>query len=526
VYSEADVQQGQRNLYSLEIVRSALIAPDTVGMRSAPDTLVPLLIQVSTSTLHRVRLGSGWNMADCLSGEARWANRNVFGGAERLQLSGRLSNILAEELRGTEFCPYAGVGEFGGLTWAVSTELNIPWVISPRNSLSMSLFWERQSLVPVFIREAVGLNLVLTRSFRARMPLAVSYRPQRTGLEAAGIFFCTSLLVCNPEDIAVLEDPNWLSPVGLAISRDRTDNLLNPSQGYSSSLDFEHAARWTGSNFAYTRVTGEVSRYWELARRTVFAARLRAGWVGAAEFSRVQGSGLQIVHPQKRFFAGGANSVRGFPQNELGPRVLTAEFTELLGAARVVNGDTLLLGPCSPEQIASFECDAAPLGENALTPRPTGGTRLIEGNVEYRFAASNDFQGVAFVDFGQVWSERGDFNLGALEWTPGIGARYFSPIGPLRMDLAYRTSAGEALPVVTSRIRPFVFGDDPMSRVRLPEVDEQGNPLLDEDGNARVVAIPWIRRDELALLVPAVRFGSGRGLFSRLQIHLSIGQAF
>ena len=66
----------------------------------------------------------------------------------------------------------------------------------------MSVFWERQSLVPVFIREAVGLNLVLTRSFRPRMPLALSYRPQRTSLEAAGVFFCTSLLVCSPEDIA------------------------------------------------------------------------------------------------------------------------------------------------------------------------------------------------------------------------------------------------------------------------------------------------------------------------------------
>ena len=40
------------------------------------------------------------------------------------------------------------------------------------------------------------------------------------------------------------------------------------------------------------------------------------------------------------------------------------------------------------------------------------------------------------------------------------------------------------------------------------------------------VAIPWVRRDALALLAPSVRFGEDRGFFSRLQIHFSIGQAF
>ena len=525
VYSESDVEQGQRNLYNLEIVRNASIALDTAAMRAAPDTLVPLLVQVGTSTLHRVRVGGGWNMADCLSVEARWASRNVFGGAQRLQVTGRVSNILAEELE-ENGCPYAGVDEFGGINWALSTELNIPSVLSPRNSLSTSVFWERQSLPDVFIREAVGLSFVLTRSFRPRMPLSLSYTPARTSLEAAGIFFCTSLLVCNPEDVAVLEDPNWLSPFAVATTRDRTNNAFNPSQGYSAHVEVEHANQWTGSDFRYTRLAGDISRYWELARRTVFAFRVRGGWVGAAEFEQVEGSGLQIVHPQKRFYGGGSNSVRGVPQNRLGPEVLTVEPALLLGPAQVVNGDTVLVGPCEPEEIVTFTCDANSLEDDAFTPRPTGGTRLLEANFEYRFAISDAFQGVTFVDLGQVWGERADFSLAELEWTPGVGARYFSPIGPLRIDVAYRFGGGEQLSAVTSRIRPFGPGDMAGDQMIVELVDANGVPLVDDDGDVRFVPIPWVSRDELALLAPAVTFGEGRSFFSRLQLHLSIGQAF
>jgi outer membrane protein assembly complex protein YaeT len=531
LYSEADIEQGQRNLYSLELVNNALIAPDTARMVALPDSLVALTIVVGTSTLHRVRVGAGWNMADCINAEARWANRNVFGSAQVLSITGRLSNLLAEEMHGNG-CRYAGVNEFGGLNWALSTDLTFPWIISPRNSLGLSVFWERQSVPDVFIREAVGFNVIVSRIFRPRTPLSVYYRPQRTGLEAAGIFFCISLLVCAPEDIEVLQDPNWLAPVGIVMTRDRTDDLLNPSNGYSARIEVEHADRITASDFQYTRLTGDMSRYWGLARRTIFALRLRGGWVGNAEFRQVVSSGGNVVNPQKRFFAGGANSVRGFPQNGLGPRVLTADIGDLLGPVQIQSGDTILTGPCMPEELEAFTCDAGTLRVDQLFPRPTGGTRLLEGSLEYRFAVSGEFQGVTFVDFGQVWSEREALDLGGLEWTPGVGARYFSPIGPLRLDIAYRFRGSEQLPLVTSRVRPFRSGDLLTDRICLP-VEGSQRPVTDlacVDAEGRPIenrlSIPWVRRDELALLEPLVRFGEDRGFFNRLQIHLSIGQAF
>jgi len=516
VYSEALVQQGQRNLYNLEIVRSALIQPDSVRTETEPDTLVPLLIEVGTGTLHRVRAGGGWNQAECLNTEALWVSRNYLGGARRLQVRGRLSNILAESLSGSA-CPQSGVGAFGGVNWSVSTELNQPWVFSPRNSLITSLFWERQALPDVFVRRGVGLNLLLTRRLGIRMPLVLSYRPQRGSLEAAGIFFCTSFLVCTPEDIAVLEADNLLSPVGVSVSRDRTDNLLNPSDGYAALIDLEHASAFTGSDFAYTRAIFEASWYHSLARRTVLAARVRTGWIGAAEFGEIEDRGADIIHPQKRFFAGGSNSVRGFAQNRLGPRVLSVDVRNLLGPATVSATDTVLGGECTPEEVVAFICDATELPDGSFSPRPTGGTRLLEASVEYRFAFGGDYQGVTFLDVGQVYRENASFDVGALEWSPGLGVRYFSPIGPLRLDVAYRFQGAEQLPVVTSSIRPFVPGeDDPGERITIAVADSEER-----------VAIPWVRTDDLALLAPPVLFGEETGSFlQRLQLHISIGQAF
>jgi hypothetical protein len=189
-------------------------------------------------------------------------------------------------------------------------------------------------------------------------------------------------------------------------------------------------------------------------------------------------------------------------------------------------------GQCLPEEIVDFTCDADALDDDLFTARPTGGTRVFEGSAEYRFAVSQSFQGVTFVDFGQVWDESSRISASGLEWTPGIGVRFFSPIGPLRLDLAYRLRAGEDLPVVTSRIRPFDPDVDtacPVAsanciddRIGLTVVDANGQPT------SAVLFIPWVRQDELALLAPTKRLGREDGAWdwSRLQIHFSIGQAF
>ena len=485
-YRQELLFDAQRNLFNLEIFRRARVIQD---LEHVPDSVVPVRVEVVEGRAHRVRGGGGWNTAECFNAESRWSSRNFMGGARRLVLRGRLSNILTSNLEDS-ICRAAGTGVYGELNWLVSSDFTQPFLFSPRNTFSASIFMERQSLQDVFVRRAGGLNLVVTRTLGRATPLSFSYRPQRVRLSAAESFFCASFLVCSPEDIGLLQGSNFLSPVALSLSRDRTDRAFNPTRGYRFLADVEHASDATGSTFAYERAVAEVISFRELFGDAVLAFRVRGGWVGPRAFEELRGQegvDSRVVHPQKRFFAGGANSVRGYAQNQLGPRVLTVLADSLV----TDRGDE---GPlCTPESVLDLSCDASPLDDGAFTVIPSGGSALLEGSVELRFPVWGDnMDGAAFMDFGQVWSTGRDVALGDLAFTPGFGVRYQTPVGPIRVDVGYRGIRPERLRVITS----------------VGELSDETEP------------------GQLAVLEPRVLYGDEDRFRRRLQFHLSIGHAF
>jgi outer membrane protein assembly factor BamA len=493
---------GQRNLYGLDIVRYASIEAD---LTHVPDSIVPVQIEVHEGDAHRVRAGAGLSTADCMNMETRWTSRNFFGGARRLQVRGRLSNLFAPAFQ-SSLCQDAGVDEYGVVNWLVSADFTQPWLFTPRFSLAASLYLEQQSVKDVFVRRAQGMNLALVRSLGPTTALTLSYRPQLSSLDAAEVFFCSSFLVCDADDIGLLQDANWISPIGANFSRNRVNDALNPTMGYSLFLDFEHAAEWTGSNFLYKRVIGETAWYRELPSGLVFAARVRGGWMKPGPFYGLEsGAGdTEVVHPQTRLYAGGSNSVRGFAQNRLGPLVLTVDPQMLLGTEEAP-------GPCGVDGINTQTCNAGELEDNVFDPRPTGGTKLLEGSLELRFpVVGPTVEGAAFVDVGQVWPDAA--KLSELEVSPGFGIRYFTPIGPVRVDLAYRFTGGQYLPVFTTELRDYD-----------PTVHDAGALLIVPDGSGRQV----VRGDRLVPLGPQVLWGeSPSWSLRRFQLHLSIGQAF
>ncbi|MFW6199751.1 MAG: BamA/OMP85 family outer membrane protein, partial [Gemmatimonadota bacterium] len=498
LYRQDQIFEAQRNLYNLEIFTYAEIRPD---LDHEPDSIVPLRIQVNEGDVHRVRAGAGWNNGDCLNSEARWISRNFRGGARRLQLRGRISNVLTERFSDT-FCNEAGTGRFGELNWLLALDFSQPWIFSARNSLNLGIYGERQSLKNIYVREAVGATAGITRNVGRAQTLTVGWEPELSELEAAEIFFCTGFQVCEPDDIAVLSGANWLSPVRLSYSQDRRDQVLNPTEGYSFSADLEHASTYTGSNYAYHRAVGEVNGYWSVDEGWVVAGRVRAGWLEPLPFGEAlgQGDGFAIAHPEKRFYAGGSNSVRGYAENQLGPQNLSIQVADL-----ILPRDTLP-PVCTPQEVLNLTCDPGELPDTRFVPRPTGGSQLLEGNLEFRFPfLGSDTQAVVFLDYGYVWPGRGRTSLSDLKFTPGLGFRYFTPIGPLRIDVGYQIEPGERIQVVTEQLRP-VPADDPT------EIGDTG----------------FAASDRLALLQPRVLYDSIEDPWDlgRFQVHFSLGQAF
>lgn len=499
VYRRRDVLESQRNLYASNLFRRAVIsaAPSEDSTRAVD-------ISVAESPFHQVRLSGGFNTVDFVQLEAGFTNNNWLGGARRLDLSGVLSNILAPQLNGTgifqnvtgslsnqEAAPYLR------LNYDASADVTQPWFHDPRNTLGLGLFLHRRSAPGIFIDRGYGSAVAFTRQVAPRSPFSISYRYELTQVDAGNVYFCVNYAVCQTATIGALRGRHAMSPIAVELSTNRTDNPLSPTSGYTARLQVEHASAFTLSEFRYNRILAEATRYMPMGDNgAVLAGRVRLGWVRPLSSSRnalgQEGgtSNGDILHPRKRFYAGGSQSVRGYGENQLGPRVLT------------IDPDTLLEygsrgGVCTVGSIAAGACNLDSVPSRFFEPRPTGGTSLIEANVEYRFPIWKRLGGVVFID-GAFLGEGGASDIfdGTSAITPGFGVRYQSPVGPIRVDLGIRPTLKEDLPVITETFGP--------------------------DGTGRIV-----RLDSKKVYDPLE--GSGGGLskiLRRLSLHLSIGQAF
>ena len=382
LFREDQIREAQRSLHDLGIVSRAQVGRDTARM--ATDSVMPILVQVVEGDAHRVRAAGGANSADCFNVEGRWTSRNFLGGGRTLQAQARLSNLLAGLLQATPLCAQAGTGEFGRLNWLASVDFSQPSLLSRRNDFAVGLFAERQSRKNIFVRDAFGMDVGISRDTGLGSYLNVRFRPQLSRLAAAEVTLCATFLACTPTDIEVLSSANWLSPIAVSFNRDRSDNIFDPSSGSRALVDLEVADGFTGSDYAYLRAFADASFYNGIGAGTVLAVRVRAGHINPGGFQDIASETerfSEVVPSQKRFYAGGANSVRGFSQSTLGPRSLSIGVDELLrrrgGAARPT---------CLPAAVVDTTCDASALDEtNLFQLRPVGGLSTFEASAELRF---------------------------------------------------------------------------------------------------------------------------------------------
>jgi outer membrane translocation and assembly module TamA len=174
---------------------------------------------------------------------------------------------------------------------------------------------------------------------------------------------------------------------------DRRDEPVSPARGTFSSVSFERAGDWLGSDSSYGRVLWQQFAFRALGP-VVLAGRVMTG--------ATRGSDLP---PDKLFLAGGATTVRGYGENTLGPR-------------------------------------------DPFDGTVTGGESLLVLNQEVRFPMYRWLGGVGFVDLGNTFGPTAPFEWEALKVGYGLGLRFDSPIGLLRLDYGV---PGSSLPAVSRR---------------------------------------------------------------------------
>jgi outer membrane protein insertion porin family len=497
LYRMSDVLESQRNLYESNLFRLAAIE-----VPPQRDSVKNVDIDVTEAPMHEARVGPGLNNIDFLQFQSHYTDYNFFGGARRLDVDATIGNLLAPTLSGrgpfrdvAADVPDSNVSPFMQPTYNASVDFKKPAFLRPSDAFAVGGFTHRTINPGVFIDHGYGGQATFTHQIKPRAPASVNYRYELNRVQASDTYFCVNYGVCDTLTIGALRSHQSLSPATLTGFVDRSDAPFSPTKGYVARLDFEHASALTLSDFRYNRLFFDAAVYGHRSgTRNVYSAHLRLGVVRAISSGPEGG----VLHPRKRFYAGGANSVRGYSENQLGPRILTIDDSTLVRGAASIGG-----GICAPTVDAVQFCDpnSPKLTNGDFLPQPLGGTSLLEGSIEYRVPLPlgetfRHFAAAGFIDGGIVGS--GDIKglqsirriikgQGAI--TPGVGLRYESSLGPIRLDFAFNPTGTEALGVVTT--------------VR--------------DRNGALVIAP--------LGVPR-NYTPGNSLFDRLTLHFSIGEAY
>lgn len=499
LYRRSAILESQRNLYLSGLFQEV----DVVVPPGDPEKIVQL--RVVEADLNRIEVAGGITTADFVQLESQYIRFNFLGSARRLTLTATFSNLFADALNGEGFFYDVTNGAGGPMrdlflrpTWSVSADFVQPWFFSPNNQIGTTIFAHRRAVPGIMIDRGFGATGAFTHNFGMRSNTTLGYTFELSEIDASDVYFCVNFGVCVTETIDILGGRHQLAPLSSVTQIDVANDPFTPDRGYRVRIDAEHASSITFSDFGYNRIEVNGSAYFGLTRRSTLATHLRLGWVdpiGGTTSALGLGRTVEerVVHPRKRFYAGGSQSVRGFGERQLGPRVLTISPDALT--------DSALMAPCTTADLRDGNCNPniPGLPSDAFQPQPLGGTVLAEASVEWRFPLlpARGLTGAVFIDGALIGANQLTDLLGATgAITPGFGVRLETPVGPVRLDLGVRPTLVERLPVITQVEGP--------------------------DGEPRLVTLNSRRRFD-----PLDNTGSFlRRVLSRLRLHLAIGEAF
>jgi len=378
LYDSRKVDDLRQALVATGLFNTISVVPEQTGVDAGDGTqYANLLVEQDAGPPRTIAGSAGYGTGQGFRVEGSWTHRNLFPPEGALIVRG-----------------VAGTQEQGaGVTFRRSN--------AGQRDRTFSL-----------IAEALHSDYDAFEAYTGRLAALVSYDSTPIWQKRLTYAYGVQLIGTNEQDynfdLGELERRTFfIGGLTGQVGFDTSDDLLNPTEGFRVTALIEPEGSLEDGFTPYVRARLDGSAYLHVSDPLVLAGRVR--------FGTIQGIDRFDLAPSRRFYAGGGGSVRGFGYQELGPKV------------EVPN----------PKYPDPDEIDPDDDPEDLPSPtilRPIGGRSIVEGAVEARYRFGN-FGVVGFVDAGQVYEETyptfDDIRFGA-----GIGARYYTNFGPLRVDVA------------------------------------------------------------------------------------------
>ena len=444
-FSTSELRSSEQALLDLEVFSAAHVTPQ---LADPPQPVAALLVEVEPTKLRTLRAGVGAEV-DAIKSDVHallgWEDHNFLGnlrdfsvdltpGLDFFPTSIRSpvlpTDYLPEEklriqLRQPGFLEARTVG-------FVQPQLNVyPLLVGQTKSQSIVGYFEPE--IVVGLNRRFGNHLTTTLAYNVQGELPFFYKRDDAVMPPA-------LLLAFPELTAKL---------------DFTDNPVHPHAGIVVNADAQFAAGPTSLWANDLRISPDVEGYIPIVRGVTFALTATVGFLFPYNYGgsvrdhatiqpQVQGTSqsqtltdeqqavnrdIQTIY-FRGLFAGGPTSNRGFPVRGVAPHAFVPFLNPATAARQVSNN----CDPGSP----TFDPNAAATS----CASPIGGFTEWEASAEVRFDVSGPFGAAVFCDAGDVsqfvFPNAGSFRFNYLHMSCGGGVRYDTPVGPLRLDLAYR----------------------------------------------------------------------------------------
>jgi len=355
-YSPEALTAMRDELRTLDIFDSVKVTPATT---LAPDGSLPVEVDVSERKPRFFGFGANYSTNDGAGLSAFWGHRNLFGNGERLRLQADISGF--------------GENSFSQTNYDLTGTFRRPDFLTTNQDLVSTLALTRQFDSDTFDKTAATADLGIER------------RLSKTVSVTAGLEVEKSQITDHSSNSGSTQDFLLIGPTA-GIKRDTSDDLLNPTRGTRLSFNASAFPTWLGSSENVFSTQSSGAGYLNLMGKgdLVLAGRLAV--------ANVFGSSLEQLPADRRLYAGGGGSVRGYKFRSISPRD----------------------------------------GDNNLT----GGRSSVETSIELRYRFLENYGIVPFFDAGEVSGDVFPTFNEPIQYAAGLGFRYYTSIGPIRADFA------------------------------------------------------------------------------------------